>query len=163
MHICIIFQIRILSQVSRYVHQPKTNMLCADTPQIIFICELLYVSATAVVKLSIGAFFLRLSSKKYQVRTVYITISVVLLFSTMYFFFLLFQCTPINHLWTKYEGGHGSCLKNPILANVTYAHAAMSAVTDWAFGILPIFFMWNMQMNPRTKVTVILILSLGFL
>jgi hypothetical protein len=128
-----------------------------------FICELLYVVATAVVKLSIGAFFLRLSSKKYQIRTVYITLGVVLLVSTMYFFFLLFQCTPINYLWTKYEDGHGKCLSGHILANVTYAHAAMSAVTDWAFGILPIFFVWKMQMNPRTKITVILILSLGFL
>jgi hypothetical protein len=134
-----------------------------DISQIIFICELLYVVATAVVKLSIGAYFLRLSSKKYQARVVYITLGVVILVSTMYFFFLLFQCTPINHLWTKYEGGHGSCLKNPILANVTYAHAVMSAVTDWAFGILPIFFVWKMEMNPRTKVSIILILSLGFL
>lgn len=39
----------------------------------------------------------------------------------------------------------------------------MSALTDWAFGILPIFFVWKMQMNPRTKISVILILSLGFL
>lgn len=128
-----------------------------------FICELLYVVATAVVKLSIGAFFLRLSSKKYQIRTVYITLGIVLLVSTMYFFFLLFQCTPINYLWIKYANGHGKCLSGHILANVTYAHAAMSAVTDWAFGILPIFFVWKMQMNPRTKITVILILSLGFL
>lgn len=39
----------------------------------------------------------------------------------------------------------------------------MSAITDWSFGILPIFFVWKMQMTPRTKVSVILILSLGFL
>lgn len=141
----------------------RMNLYLWLTPQIMFICELLYVVATAVVKLSIGAFFLRLSSKRYQVYTVYITLGVVLLFSTMYFFFLLFQCTPISFLWTKYEDGAGKCLKSPILANVTYAHAAMSAVTDWAFGILPIFFVWNIQMSPRTKITVTLILSLGFL
>ena len=134
-----------------------------DEGQIMFICELLYVVVTAVVKLAIGAFFLRLSSKNYQVYTVYITLTVVLLISTMYFFFLLFQCTPISYLWLKYADGSGKCLSGPILANVTYAHAAMSAVTDWAFGILPIFFVWNIHMNPRTKITVILILSLGFL
>lgn len=128
-----------------------------------FICELLYVVVTAVVKLAIGAFFLRLSSKRYQVYTVYITLTVVLVISTMYFFFLLFQCTPISYLWAKYVEGTGKCLSGPILTNVTYAHAAMSAVTDWAFGILPIFFVWNIHMNPRTKITVILVLSLGFL
>jgi hypothetical protein len=38
----------------------------------------------------------------------------------------------------------------------------MSAVTDWIFGILPIFFVWKMKMDPRTKLSVVLILSLGF-
>jgi hypothetical protein len=39
----------------------------------------------------------------------------------------------------------------------------MSALTDWIFGVLPIFFVWKMRMNPRTKLSVVLILSLGFL
>lgn len=55
------------------------------------------------------------------------------------------------------------CLTGNVLAGITYAHCAMSAITDWVFGILPIFFVWNRQMNPRTKLSVVLILSLGFL
>jgi len=129
----------------------------------IFICELLYVLTTAVAKLSIGVYFLRLSNKEYQARVIYTTLSVVMLFSTMYFFFLVFQCTPIEYIWTQFGTGKGSCLSRSVLANVTYAHAAMSAVTDWSFGILPVFFVWKMKMNPRTKLSVILILSLGFL
>lgn len=39
----------------------------------------------------------------------------------------------------------------------------MSAITDWSFGILPIFFVWNMVMDLRTKLSVVLVLSLGFL
>ncbi|CAG8955036.1 hypothetical protein HYFRA_00007050 [Hymenoscyphus fraxineus] len=128
----------------------------------IFICEFLYVSCTAVTKLSIGVYFLRLSSKRYQIWTIYSTLVIVMMISTMYFFFLLFQCMPINYLWSQWEGGQGKCLHGPILANVTYAHATMSALTDWAFGILPIFFVYGMVMNPRTKFSIILILSLGF-
>lgn len=86
----------------------------------------------------------------------------VMVFSTMYFFFLLFQCSPISFIWRQYENGKGSCLGPTTISNVTYAHAAMSAVTDWSFGILPVFFVWKMKMNPRTKLSVILILSLGF-
>ena len=142
---------------------PSEDLIVAS--KLIFICELLYVVTTAVTKLSIGVYFLRLSSKRYQIRIIYTTLAIVMLFSTMYFFFLLFQCTPINHLWTQYAigGSPGKCLGKTILSNVTYAHAAMSAVTDWAFGLLPIAFVWKMQMNPRTKLSVILILSLGFL
>ena len=130
----------------------------------IFISELLYVATTAVAKLSIGVYFLRLSSQKYQFRVIYTTLTVVMVFSTMYFFFLVFQCTPIEYSWTQsYSNRNGKCLGRSTLANVTYAHAAMSALTDWAFGILPVFFVWNLKMNPRTKLSVILILSLGFL
>lgn len=129
----------------------------------IFVCELLYVMTTAVAKLSIGVYFLRLASKKYQIRVIYTTMASVLVFSTMYFFFLLFQCSPISLMWSQYEDGKGSCLGPNIIANVAYAHAAMSAVTDWSFGILPVFFVWKMKMTLRTKLSVILILSLGFL
>ena len=129
-----------------------------------FICELLYVVATTVTKVAIAAYFLRLSSKRYQRVVIYSTLAAVMVFSTMYFFFLMFQCSPINFLWTKYtEDGRGTCLNSTTLSAVTYAHCAMSAITDWSFGILPIFFVWRMQMNPRTKFSVILILSLGFL
>lgn len=88
--------------------------------------------------------------------------AVVVAFSTAYFFFLLFQCHPIQFFWTQFYNDNGSCLSKDSLANVTYAHAAISAVTDWAFGLLPISFVWNMKMNRRTKLSVVLILSLGF-
>ncbi|KAK0118583.1 hypothetical protein ONS95_007469 [Cadophora gregata] len=131
--------------------------------KIVFICELLYVVATTVTKVAIAAYFFRLSSKRYQRVVIYVTLAAVMVFSTMYFFFLMFQCSPINYLWTKYnEDGKGTCLNSTTLSAVTYAHCAMSAITDWSFGILPIFFVWKMQMNPRTKLSVILILSLGF-
>jgi hypothetical protein len=142
---------------------PSDDFMVAS--KLIFVGELLYVATTTTTKLSIGVYFLRLSSKFYQIRIIYTALTIVMLFSTMYFFFLLFQCRPINHLWIQYSvgGSTGVCLGKRTLANVTYAHAAMSAVTDWAFGLLPIAFVWKMQMNPRTKVSVIFILSLGFL
>lgn len=144
-------------------YSPSWCYVVAKMLQYIFLCELLYVLTTAVAKLSIAVFYMRLASKKYQIRIIYITLGIVMLFSTMYFFFLLFQCSPIEHLWKQYDNGQGKCISSTILINVTYAHAAMSAATDWSFGILPIFFVWKLKMNPRTKLSVILILSLGFL
>lgn len=140
--------------------------LIADRRQIVFIGELLYVLTTTVTKMAIAAYFLRLSSRVYQRRTVYLTLAVVLSFSTAYFFFLIFQCGPISYLWEQYHASpelDGHCVSSTAFAAITYAHCAMSAVTDWVFGILPIFFVWKMQMDPRTKFSIILILSLGFL
>jgi len=50
-----------------------------------------------------------------------------------------------------------------VVADMTYGHGAVSTWSDWTLGILPIFLVWNLNMNPRTKVSVALILGLGAL
>lgn len=130
----------------------------------IFACELIYALTMLVTKVSIGIYFLRLSGKRYQKIIIHVVMAIVAIYSMMYFLFLLLQCRPVNFLWTQFEtDATGSCIGHQTLANVTYAHAAISAVTDWALGILPVTFVWGMKMNPRTKVSVVFILSLGFL
>lgn len=131
--------------------------------QYIFASEVLYVITMAITKVSIGVYFLRLSSQRYQFWIIYSVMALTCLVSSAYFVFVLLQCQPISYLWNMFEDGSGSCLSTSIRADVTYAHAAMSALTDWAYGILPITFVWKMKMNPRTKLSVVLILSLGFL
>lgn len=133
----------------------------------IFVCEILYILTTALTKLSIGFYFLRLTNKRYQINIIYTTMAVVMFFSTLYLSFMIFQCHPVSLLWTqfgKHDGmGTGKCQSKTVIANVTYAHAAMSAATDWVFGCLPVLFVWRLKMDLRTKLSVILILSLGFL
>ncbi|TGO30361.1 hypothetical protein BPAE_0006g01010 [Botrytis paeoniae] len=128
----------------------------------IFASELLYVITMAITKVSIGVYFLRLANKRYQLWIIYSVMAIAVLVSMAYFIFVLLQCQPISYFWNMFDDGSGFCLSTSTRANVTYAHAAMSALTDWAYGILPITFVWKMKMNPRTKLSVVLILSLGF-
>lgn len=93
--------------------------------------------------------------------TIWIVISGVTIFSTFYFFLVVFQCNPVVYFWTQYTGGSGKCVSSSVIADASYAHGAVSAVADWTLGILPIFLVWNLAMNPRTKVSVALILALG--
>lgn len=86
---------------------------------------------------------------------------VVLLYSTFYFFILTFQCRPVSYFWTQFEGASGSCVPAKVIADTSYTHAAVSATADWTLGILPIFVVWNLKMNARTKISVALLLSLG--
>lgn len=124
-------------------------------------CELAYVSCTAVLKASISIFLLRICIKRGQTITIWIVISVVMVFSIFYFFLIIFQCHPIDYFWTQYAGAHGKCVNPNVIADSTYAHSAISALSDWTLGILPIFLVWDLAMNPRTKVSVALILALG--
>jgi len=86
---------------------------------------------------------------------------VVMIFSTFYFFVVIFQCNPVDYFWTQYLGAKGTCVSPTLVANSTYAASAVHAWADWTLGILPIFLVWNLAMTPRTKMTVALILALG--
>lgn len=87
----------------------------------------------------------------------------VILFSIFYFFVVVFQCSPVQFFWTQYEGVKGKCVNPRIITGSTYAHSALSASADWTLGTIPIFLVWDLAMNPRTKVSVALILALGAL
>lgn len=130
----------------------------------IFVCELLYTVTIAMTKASIGFYFLRLAGRRYQRIIIHVVMAVVILYSSVYFLFILLQCRPVSFLWDQWnEGAEGSCISHQTLADVTYAHAAVSALTDWALGILPVSFVWGLKMDARTRLSIIFILSLGFL
>lgn len=43
----------------------------------------------------------------------------------------------------------------------TYAQSAISIVTDWTYGILPVFIVWDLQMSKQKRITLALVLGLG--
>jgi hypothetical protein len=45
------------------------------------------------------------------------------------------------------------------MAGFTYAHAAVSSVGDWTFGILPAFLVRGLNMNIRSKISVFVLLA----
>jgi hypothetical protein len=76
---------------------------------------------------------------------------------------LAFQCNPVSNFWTRFLGEPGKCIAGDIIKDISICHAAMVTFSDWVLGILPIFLVWNLNMNIRTKVSVALILGLGAL
>ena len=50
-----------------------------------------------------------------------------------------------------------------VFGNLTYVHSAISAVADCILAILPMFLVFGLQMNIRTKIIVFAILGLGTL
>lgn len=57
----------------------------------------------------------------------------------------------------------GRCQDRSIQTLLLYAVAFVAISTDWVFAILPIFLLWNVQLNWRVKGPVIIMLGLGIL
>lgn len=67
------------------------------------------------------------------------------------------QCTPVAYQWEL--AGAGSCLSPVVNIGLAYASSALSTVLDVYFSLLPAAIIWKLQMSPRNRVTMIIILG----
>jgi hypothetical protein len=113
------------------------------------------------LKFSIGIMLLRISVSKTHKVIIWTTVAILEVYGLAYFLLFVMQCLPSSYFWTRFTGGTGSCIDPTITVNATYAYSAISCAADWTLGLLPISLVWNLQMNPRTKLSVAAILALG--
>ncbi|RDW61450.1 hypothetical protein BP5796_11342 [Coleophoma crateriformis] len=106
----------------------------------IYFGQLLYVLAVWFVKLSIGAFLLRLVQARPQQITIWITMVV----------------------WDIAKRTSG-CLTGHVITDVSYAHSVLNGSADLVLATVPIFMVWNLQMNLLMKTSIACLLSLGAL
>lgn len=111
--------------------------------------------------MSIAVFLSRIAVKKSHRIILYTTTAGVIIFSLGYFLFLVFQCSPIDYFWNQFSLKPGSCLDPELVGAMTYAHSGLNAFADIVLALLPVVIVSQLQMNPRVKLTVSIILSMG--
>lgn len=72
----------------------------------------------------------------------------------------MFQCQPISYAWNKISET-GTCIDVNTIIDIMYAHGALTLFTDFAFTLLPAWLVYNLQMNLKTKLVLVLILSMA--
>lgn len=119
------------------------------------------------LKVAIGIFLLRIAVSRVHQTIIWVVIIVTEVYSTFFFFLFVLQCRPSSFFWTQHylmndpRRGSGNCVDPKLTVDCFYAYSAISCVGDWVLGILPIFIVWNLQMNTRTKISVACILAVG--
>ncbi|APA14512.1 hypothetical protein sscle_13g092820 [Sclerotinia sclerotiorum 1980 UF-70] len=126
-----------------------------------WLCEPVYVVSNMALKLSIAVFLLRLSNLPMHRYIILGTLVVCEIGGIFYFLVFIFQCQPSNYFWTKYTGGTGKCINANIPVDAGYAYSAITCATDWILSLIPIWVVWNLQMTPRDKISVAIILAMG--
>lgn len=84
------------------------------------------------IKLSIGIFLLRIASQQVYIWILKISLVVVFIWSTVIFFWNLFQCDPVDKQW-DWRIDHGSCVQPHALVSAAYALSAMTIVSDFLY------------------------------
>ncbi|TVY36574.1 hypothetical protein LOCC1_G006859 [Lachnellula occidentalis] len=127
-----------------------------------YLCELCYVLDAVIIKLSIGFLLLRIipeSAKVYR-YILYVSMSIMSIWTIVIFFYVLFQCRPISYTWDT-RSGKGKCISAEQIAEASYSFSAMDIVFDWLFALLPVPMLWNVKMSIQVKVSLFAILGLG--
>lgn len=126
-----------------------------------YLCEVLYAPLSALVRTSVAVFLLKIAAAKTHRIIIYVNLAVIWILSIVYFFLMLLQCDPPSFFWEQVLGAPGHCLDPRVVPDATYAHSAIGAVCDWSLALLPIWMLWNVKLNVRTKVTIGILLSMG--
>jgi hypothetical protein len=78
-------------------------------------------------------------------------------YSAYFIFLVIFQCLPVSYFWDKVQPGR--CIAPVVVADSTYAHSAINAISDWTFGILPAFIVHDLNMQLIAKISIAALLG----
>jgi hypothetical protein len=110
-------------------------------------------------KISIGLFLLRVTIKPIHKWIIYIVMGLTALTGLVFFFVTLLQCTPISYFWNKKQTGF--CVNIDIIIALTFLYSAISVICDFTFAILPVFLVWGLNMDLKTRALLVPILGMA--
>ncbi|KAK8109515.1 hypothetical protein PG999_007652 [Apiospora kogelbergensis] len=126
-----------------------------------YIHGILLVVGISLVKISIGFFLLRLIKHKWYRRIVVVMQVFIAMFTISCVCTLVFQCVPPDATFELIRPPTAKCFDLVTFTNIGIFNGVVNITTDVAFVLLPIPMILKLQVNNRTKATLIFALSLG--
>ncbi|KAF2744763.1 hypothetical protein M011DRAFT_407778 [Sporormia fimetaria CBS 119925] len=134
----------------------------------IFVVSVVIPMALCFVKLSIAFFLLSLTRGTRYGRVCWVIIGFLIAFMIFTFLTLILGCMPIQANWDfalrppPMGTGKAKCMPYTTYRNIAFANSITNIVTDIVLAVMPVPLVWTLQVNKRTKASLILILGLGF-
>lgn len=127
-----------------------------------------YVWTCAIAKISIAVALLRLTVARIHTIILWGVISVTSIIGLVFWFMLTLQCHPVSFFWQRVRleldptaNVHGQCISVDTIIDMAYVYSVTATCCDLTLGLLPVFLVWNLQMNVRTKAALAGILGMG--
>ncbi|KAF1985766.1 hypothetical protein K402DRAFT_100134 [Aulographum hederae CBS 113979] len=135
-----------------------------DSAKSFYFAEIFNIMCALLIRLTVGAFLLRVAVKKGHRWTIYIILATNSLACVAFFFVVIFQCKPVDYYWTRFYPGYtGECLVPSFNGSPFMALSILAISTDLGLGIIPILIVKDLNMARREKVHVAAILCIGII
>lgn len=113
-------------------------------------------------KISIIIALLRITVSRIHAYILYAIMALATVVGLIFFFFTMFQCSPVDFFWNRAQpDANGSCINKDLLVGIAYLYSVGAAITDLTIGLLPVALIWDLRMNRRTKSAIVVILGIG--
>ncbi|KAL4874906.1 hypothetical protein BJY04DRAFT_224512 [Aspergillus karnatakaensis] len=126
---------------------------------------IIIVLGISLVKVSIGFFLLRFTNQKKFLRPFILGSLIFLaLFTLASILTLILQCIPIKAAWdfTLRSDPGTKCYSNNTYLAIARFNSSINIITDFIYALLPVYMFYDIQVNRRTKASLMGILGLGF-
>lgn len=110
-------------------------------------------------KISICLFLMRIPNSKALLRPLQWAVVFLLFSNTILTMMWIMQCQPLHAAWDD----QGTCMSRGTKDAIVLAQAVISVVSDFTFAAFPIFVLWRVQIDFKTKMGLWLLMCLGFI
>lgn len=125
---------------------------------------MLYPVATYMVKQSFMATLFRITRGRVYIVSLYVILGAGIVSTVFIFLWYLLACRPMRFYWeqTTDPNLQGSCRRVSDLTVVSLVHAGWNLIADLLLGlVIPALLLRSIQMQWRTKISALALLSLG--
>ncbi|KAF3039420.1 hypothetical protein E8E12_009173 [Didymella heteroderae] len=122
--------------------------------------EVFYILTTTLLKISLGLFFLRVLTKKWQKIIFHTILGVSATYGLFYTFTTIFVCGDPAKLADTLVGSE-KCLPAGFILATGYLYGIINIIADWTFVLIPIVILIDSDIDRRAKISVSIIMGLG--
>ncbi|KAB8211370.1 hypothetical protein BDV34DRAFT_109217 [Aspergillus parasiticus] len=128
-----------------------------------FYHAIVIVLGISLVKVSLALFLLRFASPNKNLKRFIIgSLVFLIIFTIACILTLIFQCLPVRAAWDFSLRENARCYSIKTYLSIGEFNSAINIATDFVFATLPAFMFYKVQVNKRTRVSLMGILSLGY-
>ncbi|KAK1752336.1 hypothetical protein QBC47DRAFT_350497 [Echria macrotheca] len=113
-----------------------------------------------LVKISIGFNLLRLSTSRWYTWSLWVTLVFVVAYTFMACMTFFLHCDTVAGNWDL--TGTAKCYSLDLFITFAVVNTSFNIFTDVLFAVFPIPIIWTLQMKKKTRIYLVVILSLGY-
>ncbi|KAH6644708.1 hypothetical protein C7974DRAFT_26543 [Boeremia exigua] len=122
--------------------------------------EVFYILTTTLLKISLGLFFLRVLTKRWQTVIFHTILGVSATYGLFYTFITIFVCGDPLKLADSLAGSE-KCLPSALILATGYIYGVINVIADWTFVLIPIAILLDSDIDRRSKISVSIVMGLG--